>query len=142
MMPLPSEVIAQGTMRSTSGLVLPLELTEIDAAINGPIATVTLKQRFRNSSDSPIEAEYLFPLPHGASVHTMRFRIGQRTVDAVVKEKEEAKRAYEAARREGRSATLLEQDRPNLFTLSVANIPDGETIEVTLGYQEKLGFDE
>ncbi len=142
MPPLPTDVITQGTMRTPSGLVLPLEHTEIDAAINGPIATVTVKQRFRNSSGSPIEAEYLFPLPHGASVHTMRFRIGERTVEGVVKEKEEAKRAYEAARREGRSATLLEQDRPNLFTLSVANIAPGDVIEVTLIYQEKLGFDD
>jgi hypothetical protein len=101
MMPLPPDLITQGTMRTTSGLVLPLEQTEIDATINGPIATVTVKQRFRNSSESPIEAEYMFPLPHGASVHTMRFRIGERTVEGVVKEKEEAKRAYEAARREG-----------------------------------------
>ncbi|MRG96719.1 VIT domain-containing protein [Polyangium spumosum] len=134
--------ITQGTMRTTSGAPLPLEHTSIEAKINGPVASVTLKQRFRNTTGGPIEAEYLFPLPHEASVHTMRFRIGERTVEAVVKEKEEAKRAYEAARREGRSATLLEQDRPNLFTLSVANIPDGETIEVTLGYQEKLAFDE
>jgi Mg-chelatase subunit ChlD len=142
MMPLPTDLITQGTMRTTSGLVLPLELTEIDATINGPIATVTVKQRFRNSSESPIEAEYMFPLPHGASVHTMRFRIGERTVEGVVKEKEEAKRAYEAARREGRSATLLEQDRPNLFTLSVANIAPGDIIEVTMIYQEKLAFDD
>ncbi|MDC3953088.1 VWA domain-containing protein [Polyangium jinanense] len=134
--------ITQGTMRTSSGAPLPLEHTDVEAKINGPVASVTLKQRFRNTTGGPIEAEYLFPLPHEASVHTMRFRIGARTVEAVVKEKEEAKRAYEAARREGRSATLLEQDRPNLFTLSVANIPDGETIEVTLGYQEKLAFDE
>lgn len=141
-MPLPTDVITQGTMRATSGLVLPLEHTEIDAAINGPIATVTVKQTFRNAGDLPIEAEYMFPLPHGASVHTMRFRIGERTVEGVVKEKEEAKRAYEAARREGRSATLLEQDRPNLFTLSVANITPKDVIDVTLVYQEKLAFDD
>ncbi len=134
--------ITQGTLRTPGGAPLPLEHTDVEAKINGPVASVTLKQRFRNTTGGPIEAEYLFPLPHEASVHTMRFRIGERTVEAVVKEKEEAKRAYEAARREGRSATLLEQDRPNLFTLSVANIPDGETIEVTLGYQERLAFDE
>lgn len=141
MMPLPPDLITQGTMRSPSGYVLPLEMTELDAAIHGPIATVTVKQRFRNASESPIEAEYMFPMPHGASVHTMRFRIGGRTVEGAVKEKEEAKRAYEAARREGRSATLLEQDRPNLFTLSVANIAPGDIIEVTMIYQEKLAFD-
>ncbi|MDI1476827.1 VIT domain-containing protein [Polyangium sp. y55x31] len=137
-----TDQITQGTMRTPGGAPLPLEHTDVEAKINGPVASVTLKQRFRNTTGGPIEAEYLFPLPHEASVHTMRFRIGERTVEAVVKEKEEAKRAYEAARREGRSATLLEQDRPNLFTLSVANIPDGETIEVTLGYQERLAFDE
>jgi Ca-activated chloride channel family protein len=134
--------ITQGTLRSSTGTPLPLDRTEVTASIDGPVASVTIRQVFKNDTGGPIEAEYLFPLPHEASVHTMRFRIGARTVEGVVKEKEEARRAYEAARREGRSATLLEQDRPNLFTLSVANIPPGETIEVTLGYQEKLGFDE
>ncbi|HEX8436629.1 VIT and VWA domain-containing protein, partial [Archangium sp.] len=95
-----------------------------------------------NDTGGPIEAVYLFPLPHEASVHRMSFQIGERTVQAVIKEKEEARRAYEAARSEGRSATLLEQERPNLFTLSVANIPTGEKIEVTLGYQERLAFDD
>ncbi|UQA62535.1 VIT domain-containing protein [Polyangium aurulentum] len=137
-----TEPITQGTLRTSTGAPLPLEHTDVKASIDGPVASVTIRQVFKNDTGGPIEAEYLFPLPHEASVHTMRFRIGARTVEGVVKEKEEARRAYEAARREGRSATLLEQDRPNLFTLSVANIPPGETIEVTLGYQEKLGFDE
>src|SRR5215468_4661480 len=94
--------ITQGTLRTSSGQPLPLERTDVKARLNGPIASVELVQRFRNDTGGPIEAVYLFPLPHEASVHTMRFRIGERTVTAVVKEKEEAKRAYAAARAEGR----------------------------------------
>lgn len=136
------ERVTQGTLRTSTGLVLPLERTEVEAKVSGPVATVRVRQVFRNTSAVPIEAVYLFPLPHEASVFEMVMRIGGRTVRGVVKEKEEAKRAYERARSEGRAATLLEQDRPNLFTLSAANVPPGETIEVTLAYQERLAFDD
>jgi Ca-activated chloride channel family protein len=136
------ETITQGTLRTSTGQPLPLEHTDIKARIGGPVASVDVRQVFRNNTGGAIEAVYLFPLPHEASVYRMEFRIGDRTVKGVIKEKEEAKRAYERAKSEGRSATLLEQDRPNLFTLSVANIPAGEAIEVTLGYQEKLAFDD
>lgn len=134
--------ITQGTLQTSTGRPLPLDRTEVRATIMGPVANVELKQAFRNDTGGPIEAVYLFPLPHEASVERMSFRIGSRVVEAVVKEKEEARRAYQAAREEGRAATLLEQDRPNLFTLSVANILPDETIEVTLGYQERLGYDD
>lgn len=137
-----TETITQGTLRTSTGQPLPLEHTAVKAIIGGPVASVEVRQVFRNDTGGPIEAVYLFPLPHEASVYRMAFTIGSRTVNAVVKEKEEAKRAYERARSEGRSATLLEQDRPNLFTLSVANVPAGEAIEVSLGYQETLGFDD
>ncbi len=138
----PEERVTQGTLRTSAGRPLPLERTDVKARVSGPVASVEVVQRFRNDTAEAIEAVYLFPLPHEASVHTMRFRIRDRVVEAAVKEKEEARRAYEAARSEGRAATLLEQDRPNLFTLSVANVPPGEVIEVTLGYQEKLAYDD
>jgi Ca-activated chloride channel family protein len=137
-----SDRITQGTLRTSTGQPLPLEHTDVKARLAGPVASVEVRQVFRNDTGGPIEAVYLFPLPHEASVYRMSFQIGERTVQAVIKEKEEARRTYEAARREGRSATLLEQERPNLFTLSVANIPTGEKIEVTLGYQERLAFDD
>jgi Ca-activated chloride channel family protein len=137
-----TERITQGTLRTSTGRPLPLEHTDVKARIAGPLASIEVRQLFRNDTGGPIEAVYLFPLPHEASVYRMSFKMGERVVQAVIKEKEEARRAYEAARSEGRSATLLEQERPNLFTLSVANIPTGEKIEVTLGYQEKLAFDE
>jgi Ca-activated chloride channel family protein len=136
------ERVTQGTLRTPAGLVLPLERTEVEAKVTGPVARVRVRQAFRNTTGDPIEAVYLFPLPHEASVFAMQMRIGGRTVRGVVKEKEEAKRAYERARSEGRAATLLEQDRPNLFTLSAANVPAGETIEVTLEYQERLAYDD
>ena len=138
----PDERISQGTLRTSTGRPLPLERTDVKATLSGPVAGVEVRQVFRNDTGGPIEAVYLFPLPHEASVHTMRFRIGERVVEGTVKEKEEARRIYAAARAEGRSATLLEQDRPNLFTLSVANIPPGERVEVTLGYQERLAYDD
>ncbi|HEY3446591.1 MAG TPA: VIT domain-containing protein [Myxococcales bacterium] len=134
--------ITQGTLRTSTGKVLPLEHTEVSARVDGPVATVQVRQRFLNDTGGPIEATYLFPLPHEASVHRMSFQIGSRVVNAVIKEKEEARRAYQAALAEGRSATLLEQERPNLFALSVANVPAGEKVEVTLGYQELVGYDD
>lgn len=137
-----TERITQGTLRTSTGQPLPLEHTDVKARLAGPVASVEVRQVFRNDTGGPIEAVYLFPMPHEASVYRMSFQIGERTVQGVIKEKEEARRAYEAARSEGRSATLLEQERPNLFTLSVANIPHGEKIEVTLGYQERLAFDD
>lgn len=137
-----SDRITEGTLKTSDGKVLPLEHTSVAAKIFGPIATVELNQRFRNNTGRPIEAVYFFPLPHEASVFRMSFKIGERVVQAVVKEKEEAKRIYEAARSEGRAATLLEQDKPSLFTLSVANVPPGEVILVTLAYQEKVAFDD
>ncbi|MEZ4297051.1 MAG: VIT domain-containing protein [Polyangiaceae bacterium] len=136
------QAVTQGTMRTAAGVPLPLQHTDIRAEIAGPLAEVTVKQRFKNDGDAPIEAVYLFPLPHDASVHRMEFHIEDRVVRGVVKEKAEARRAYEQARSEGRAATLLEEDRPSIFSLSVANIAPGATIDVELAYQEVVPFDD
>jgi Ca-activated chloride channel family protein len=133
--------ITEGTLQTIDGRPLPLEWTRIEANVQGPLAQVQVRQCFRNPTSETLEATYLFPLPHQASVYGMEFRIGERVVRGVVKEKEEARRSYEAARSEGRAATLLEQERPNLFTLSVANIAPGASIEVLLEYQESVAFD-
>ncbi|WP_428265368.1 VIT domain-containing protein [Haliangium sp.] len=136
------DAVTQGTLRTPSGRVLPLTATEVQARLRGPIAEVELRQRFENPTSEAIEAVYVFPLPARASVHHMEFRIRDRVVRAVVKEKGEARRSYEQARRQGRSATLLEQDEPSVFTLSVANVPPGAPIEVRLAYQEVLAYDD
>lgn len=134
--------IAQGTLRSADGVALPLERTTVEAVVRGPVAEVTVCQRFHNDRPVAIEAVYLFPLPPEAAVHKMLFRIGERVVDGVVKEKDVARREYETALAEGRAATLLEEDRPALFTLSVANIAPGAHIEVELVYQDLLPYDD
>src|SRR3954452_21071457 len=95
--------VTTGTMRSARGLPLPLESTEVRAQLAGPLAEVEVVQVFRNPTDEEIEATYLFPLPHEAAVHALRFQIGARTIEGKVKEKEEARRAYEQARSEGRA---------------------------------------
>src|SRR5262245_26996219 len=100
----PSRVTC-GSMTTAGGLPLPLERTEVSAQVAGPLAEVEVKQVFVNRAPDgleggeAIEAIYLFPLPHTATVHRLRFRIGSRTVEGVVKEKEEARRDYQAARR-------------------------------------------
>ncbi|HWN68872.1 MAG TPA: VIT domain-containing protein, partial [Haliangium sp.] len=132
----------QGTLRTPDGRILPLARTDVRARISGPIARVEVQQRFTNPTDQAIEAVYVFPLPAEASVHHMAFRIADRVVRGVIQSKEEARRTYERARREGRAATLLEQDQPSVFTLSVANVPPGATIDVELGYDEVLGYDD
>ncbi len=132
----------EGTLTASDGQALPLQETHVEASLLGPVATVSVEQRFLNDRDQAIEAVYSFPLPQGASVHQMLFRIGDRIVRAVIKRKAEAREIYERARSEGRAATLLEEDSPDLFTLSVANLAPGAEIEVELTYQQLLPFDD
>src|SRR5262245_63468188 len=126
--PPAEEPITQGLLRTKDGLPLPLERTSVEAKNSGPIALVQVTQVFHNPLDRAIEAVYLFPLPHEAAVHKLTFELRDRTVAGVVKEREEARRDYERARAEGRAATLLEQDKPNLFSMSIANIAPGERV--------------
>jgi Ca-activated chloride channel family protein len=117
---------------------LPLEETRADAAIAGPIARVRVHQVFRNAGDRPIEAVYVFPASTRAAVHGLRMRIGDRTVEARIARRGEARAEYEAGRDAGRRAALLEQERPNVFTVRVANVLPGERIAVDLEYSELL----
>jgi pSer/pThr/pTyr-binding forkhead associated (FHA) protein/Mg-chelatase subunit ChlD len=137
-----AQLITQGTLQTREGRSLPLERTEVRGSVTGAVADITVRQVFRNDIEVPIEAVYLFPLPHEASVYRLQFRIADRVVQGVVKEKAEARRVYEQARAEGRAATLLEEEKPALFSLSVANVAPGVTIEVELGYQEVLAYDD
>lgn len=136
------QTITQGTLQTSGGLTLPLESTEITGGVLGPVAEIEVVQVFRNSLDHPIDATYLFPLSHHASVYRMRFEVGGRVVHARLKEREVARADFERARSEGRRATLLEQERPNLFTMQVAAIRPGEAIRVVLGYQQLVEFDD
>jgi Ca-activated chloride channel homolog len=117
---------------------LPLVKSAVHVDVRGPIAQVELVQTFANPSDAPIEAVYVFPLPHESAVGGMQMTIGTRTIRAVIKRRDEARKMYEAAKEEGKTAALLEQERPNIFTQSVANILPGEQIEVALTYDVLL----
>ena len=128
---------------STDGKKHPLVLehTEVDARVDGNLARVVVTQRFKNPYDKPLEATYAFPLPENAAVDDMRIRVGDRVIVGQIKQRAEAKKIYDAAKAEGRTAALLDQERANLFTQKVANIRPGEAIEVTIGYSDSLRFE-
>ena len=113
-------------------LAIPLQHTTVDTVVTGTIAETTVTQLFVNPFEAPIEALYLFPLPHDAAVDDYWFHVGKRHVHGVMKERDEAQKIYENAKREGKTAALLEQDRPNVFQQSVANIAPGESILVEM----------
>ncbi len=115
---------------------LPLEETRAEASIAGPIARVKVTQAFRNRGAKPIEAIYVFPASTRAAVHGMRLRIGERTVEAKIERRAEARAQYEAARIEGKRAALLDEERPNVFTMRVANVMPGDRLVAELDYSE------
>ena len=120
---------------------VPLVHTDATLDVRGLVAAATVTQQYVNSSTAPIEAVYIFPLPHDAAVYDMEIRIGNRVIRSVIHEREEAKRVYEAAKSEGKRAALLEEERPNIFTASVANIMPNDRIDVRLLYVESLRWE-
>ncbi|WP_250655485.1 marine proteobacterial sortase target protein [Alkalimarinus coralli] len=137
---------ASGADSSTSSIVRykPATLLEEEVAIrvSGLILTATLKQRFKNDTAEWLEAVYAFPLPENAALYKMDMQIGERRIKGVVKEKQQAKKIYQQAKKTGKKAALVEQHRPNLFTNHVANIPPGETIEISLEYNQVVRYDQ
>ncbi len=129
---------------ASPGLYLPAPVLDTDVSIRvtGMVARTTVSQRFRNAAGSCVEGIYVFPLPEGSAVDAMRLVIGDRIIEGQVKEREEAKKVYEQAKSEGRKASLVEQERPNIFTTSVASIGPDEEVQVVLEYQEALRFDQ
>jgi Ca-activated chloride channel family protein len=122
--------------------ICPLKQTDVKAEISGFLARVNVTQEFWNPSKEKIEAIYVFPLPQNAAVDDMTLHVGDRTVKGLIKRREEARVIYEAARRGGQVAALLDQERPNIFTQSVANILPGERVLVTISYVELLKYED
>ena len=118
----------------------PLQNTSVTAKIAGNLSRVEVKQTFTNPNDKPLEAIYKFPLPDDAAVDDMEIRLGDRIVRGVIKKKEEAQQIYQQAKREGKTAGLLEQQKDNIFTQSLANIQPGEKVEVIIRYTNTLQF--
>lgn len=128
-------------MLDPSGARLPLRSTDVRADLRGYVAEVFVEQRFHNDSDHAIEVVYTFPLPENAAVSDMTMTIGERVIRAEIMERDEARQTYEQARQEGFTSSLLEQERPNVFTQSVANIAPGEDIDVEIRYLQTLTYD-
>ncbi len=122
-------------------LELPLEHTDVSIRVHGAVARAEVTQRYGNPFEAPIEAVYTFPLPHTAAVDSMTMRIGERTIRAEIKQRDEAREIYERARAAGQRSALLEQERANIFTQSVANIMPGDSIEVRITYVELLPYE-
>ncbi|RCJ38085.1 trypsin [Nostoc punctiforme NIES-2108] len=122
-------------------LVFPLKHTEVIAKIAGNLSRVEVIQSFENPFTQSLEAVYIFPLPDEAAVDDMEIKIGSRIIKGNIKKREEAVAIYEKAKQEGRTAGLLEQERDNIFTQSLANIKPGEQIDVTIRYTESLKFE-
>ena len=117
---------------------LPLKSTSAKVRIAGVIADVTVTQVYKNEGKRPLEALYVFPASTRAAVYGMTMTIGERTIIARIAKREEARREYEEAKQAGQSASLLEQQRPNVFQMNVANILPGDVIQVELKYTELL----
>lgn len=124
-----------------AGVPLPLRDTAVRAHLRGNAAEVRVTQRFVNSGDAALTAIYTFPLPENSAVMDMRMVIGARVIASQVRERGEARRVYEDARESGHTTALLEQERPNIFTQSIANIAPGETIDVEIRYLQTLSYD-
>ncbi len=117
---------------------LPLKSTEVKVNVAGVIADVVVTQTYRNEGKGPLGAIYIFPASTRAAVYGMKMTIGERTIAAKIQKRDDARRAYEQARKEGKTASLLEQQRPNVFQMNVANILPGDVVKVKLRYTELL----
>src|SRR5215510_6353372 len=142
-----NDKITQGQLRildsqGKPGGLCPLKHTTVKAEVSGFLARVTLTQEFHNPTEEKIEAVYLFPLPQRSAVDQLTMDVGGRVIRGEIKRREEAKRLFSQARKEGRVAALLDQERPNLFTQSVTNIMPGATVKVTISYVETLPYED
>jgi Ca-activated chloride channel family protein len=119
---------------------VPLKHTAVTADISGSLSSVTVSQQFHNPFSEKIEAVYVFPLPESAAINDFVMTIGDRTIRGIIRDRDEARQIYEAAKAQGRHAALLEQDRPNIFTQRVANIEPGRQIDVAITYFHTLAY--
>ncbi|MGB0630133.1 MAG: marine proteobacterial sortase target protein [Alphaproteobacteria bacterium] len=120
----------------------PLVATEVEIVVGGIVARTVVKQHFVNPTRDWLEGRYVFPLPEGAAVNRMTLSVGDRVIEAKIAKRQAARKAYNAAKAQGRRTALVEQHRPNMFSNEVANIPPGGRIAVELHYLQQLRFDQ
>jgi Ca-activated chloride channel homolog len=119
----------------------PTLKTDVSIVVTGIVARATVRQEFSNPSRAWAEGIYVFPLPDDAAVDHLRMKVGDRLIEGVIQERAAAKAQYEQAKQEGRRASLVEQERPNVFTTSVANIAPGAAISIEIEYQQTVRYD-
>lgn len=144
-----AQIVSAATARLTEGALItadgqtacPLKHTDVKAEISGALGRVTVTQEFTNPFQVKIEAVYTFPLPPDSAVDNMTMLVGDRTIRGETKRREEARAIYDAARKAGHIAGLLDQERPNIFTQSVANIMPGAKVKITISYVEMLPYE-
>jgi len=142
-----SQTVTQGSLFAVTkkGVELgacPLRHTSVKTDISGFVARVRVVQDFENNFNQPIEAVYTFPLSQNGAVDEMTMKIGSRTISGKIMRKEEARATYEAAKAEGKTASLLDQERPNIFTQAVANIMPGDQVTIEISYVETLKYED
>lgn len=115
--------------------------SDVSLTVSGMVVQARVTQQFRNQSRDWVEATYVFPLPSDSAVNQMRIKIGERVIEGIIKEKQQAQKLFIKAKQEGKQAGLLEQQRPNLFTTRVANIAPGAAIDVEFSYLQKLHYE-
>ncbi|VAV94471.1 Inter-alpha-trypsin inhibitor domain protein [hydrothermal vent metagenome] len=116
----------------------PILATDVQLEVTGPVIRARVTQKFTNTSDQWVEGLYLFPLPDEAAVDTLVMMVGSRVIEGKIQERQQARKTYETAVKAGKKAALVEQERPNMFLNSVANIGPGETVIVQIEYQDKV----
>src|SRR5262245_24174505 len=119
---------------------MPLKHTDVRASVSGFIGSVEVVQQFQNPYSSKIEAVYVFPLPHNAAVNEFIMTIGERRIRGIIRERKEAEEIYRQAKSQGYVTTLLTEERPNVFTQSVANIEPNKEIDVTIKYFHAMEY--
>lgn len=129
------------TFRSAEGETeAPMLNTEVDIRVAGPLARARVSQTFLNDGENWQEGLYIFPLPENAAVDRLLIRVGDRVIEGEIQPREQAAQTYAAAREAGQRTALVEQERPNIFTTSIANIGPGESVRVDIEYQQTLDY--
>ena len=118
----------------------PLVSTDVSFRVAGMVARARVVQTFHNPRDGWYEGVYVFPLPEKAAVDRLRLRIGERVIEGEIRERAEARQAYDQARAAGQRTALMDEERPNIFTTRVANVGPRQTVVVELEYQETLRY--
>ncbi|HJT17089.1 MAG TPA: VIT domain-containing protein [Thermoanaerobaculia bacterium] len=137
---IPIAAHAQGVLLLNDGKELPAVNTDVKLTVRGMILRGAVTQHFHNPDSSCVEAWYEFPLPDDAAVDTLRMTIGERVIEGEIQERKHAEQTYEQAKSEGKKASLLSQERPNIFAIVVSNIAGGEDVTVALEFQQSIEY--